>query len=169
MASFLAGGRGLFCSFDSARGRFNDFASEEFLTVGVGVPFEGVRFANLVKGFSGVVVVAGLEALVMLSFGFGALSTFSGAAGVGVEEEDGILEGSPVCSVLGVAAPDNFSRRLRRIYRWVRHFLRWRTWLSQINLIHLLFVWSFWRTWRTLLIGIHVCEAGILVVVVVEQ
>lgn len=117
MASFLVGGaaRGVFCSLDSARGRFS-FASEDNLTVGAGEPFEG-RAVSLLKGFSGVAVAGGLEALVILSFGFGVDSTFSGAAGVGVEEEDGILDASAFCSGFGVAAPDNFSRRRRRIYR----------------------------------------------------
>lgn len=117
VASFLVGGavREVFCSLDSARGRFS-FDSEDDLTVGAGEPFEG-RTVTLLKGFSGVAVASGLEALVMLSFGFGAVSTFSGAAGVGVEEEDGVFDASPFCSEFSVAAPDNFSRRLRRIYR----------------------------------------------------
>jgi hypothetical protein len=117
VASFLVGGaaRGVFCSLDSARGRFS-LASEDDLTVGAGEPFEG-RAVSLLKGFSGVAVADGLEALVMLSFGFGADSTFSGTAGVGVEDEDGALDASAFCSDFGAAAPDNFSRRRRRIYR----------------------------------------------------
>ena len=121
VASFLAGApRVGFCSSDSARGRFNEFASKEVLTVGVGVLFED-RAVSLVNGFSGVVAAAGLEALVMLSFGFDADSTFSGAVGAGVEDDDGALDPSAVCSDFGVAAPDNFSRRLRRIYRCIPH------------------------------------------------
>lgn len=120
MASFLAGAPRLgFCSSDSARGRFNDLVSEDILTLGVGVLF-GDRAVSLLNGFSGVVVAVG--ALVMLSFGFGAGSTFSGAAGAGTEEDgDGALDPSPFCSVFGVGGvvPDNFSRRLRRIYRCI--------------------------------------------------
>ena len=106
----------VFCSSDSARGRFNDPASDVVLTGGVLVPLGG-RAPSLVKGFSDGPDV-GLDGW-MLIFGFGAGSTLPEAAGV--EEED-VEDGPPLsppesCSLFGFAGADSFSMRRLRIWR----------------------------------------------------
>jgi hypothetical protein len=104
-----------FCSSDSARGRFDEPASDEVLTGGVPAPFEG-RAPSFVKGFSEGAGDDWVEGR-MVILGFGAGSELMEAAGVeDWEDEAGGVPFPPEACPPDFGGPASFSIRRRRIW-----------------------------------------------------
>lgn len=142
----------VFCSPDSARGRFNE-ASDAALTGAVLLDGRDVSFA---KGFSTPAddVEAGLIVILGLAGSATGVADFDG----GVEVVTGTeLSPSVLCSRFGFAGPESFSIRRRRIYISTS-LVSCSSYLEIVScLIHFLLIWSIRSSRGRLRIVIHDC------------